>query len=197
MSEGLRLLVLVMAGASVVACEDPAVTSTVVDAAADGTTATCPDVFEFRASSRGTSYDEAWETLSLESKSPDASVLVQFFDSFFGGGPWKPGVYPIGANLPDKDYQTCSTCVFFCSQCDAQSCSKFFFAVAGTIEITEVASDKEYGYTVSAGLKNIRAVEVTVDADLDTCTSIMLSDRRPQATFVPNGDALCIDSLDL
>ena len=92
------------------------------------------------------------------------------------------GVYPIGGNADDQNYETCETCVLIYADCGVETCNKIFYATAGSIEISAI--DQTAG-TITAKLKNIVAIEVTIDPEFYTSTP------------VPNGETYCVDLVDV
>lgn len=136
-----------------------------------------------RTSFSGTAYFEhdeefGYTTFGLENDT--AFIAVEFYD-FGNGSPLDgPGNYPIGANTDDRNYETCETCLLIYADCTTEECAKVFFGTGGTIEVS--ALDLDAG-TVTATLKNIVAIEVTIDEDTFVSTP------------VNNGETFCLGSV--
>ena len=124
-------------------------------------------------------YDEANDFTNFGAESDSAFISVEFYDIGSGSPLTGVGIYPIGSNAADRNYETCSTCIIIYADCGAESCDKLFFATGGTIEVTAI--DQAAG-TITAELKDIVAVEVTIDQ------------QTFRSTPVPNGEGYCIDS---
>lgn len=138
-----------------------------------------------RTTFAGTAYFEhdaefGYTTFGLENDT--AFLAVEFYDFGDGSPLTGPGNYPLGANADDQNYETCTTCLIIYADCDAETCAKSFYGTGGTIEVT--ALDLDAG-TVTATLKNVVAVEVTIDENTFVSTP------------VNNGETFCLGSLSI
>lgn len=119
-----------------------------------------------------------YTTFGLENDT--SFIAVEFYD-FGNGSPLDgPGNYPIGATADDENYETCETCLLIYADCTAEDCAKVFFGTGGTVEVT--ALDLENG-VVTATLRDVVAIEVTIDEDTF------------RSTPVSNGETWCLDSV--
>lgn len=131
----------------------------------------------------GTAYldfDEAFGYTTFGLENDTSFVAVEFYD-FGNGSPLDgPGNYPIGATADDENYETCETCLLIYADCTAEDCAKVFFGTGGTVEVS--ALDLENG-VVTATLRNVVAIEVTIDEDTF------------RSTPVSNGETWCLNSV--
>ncbi|MCC6623295.1 MAG: PPC domain-containing protein [Deltaproteobacteria bacterium] len=92
------------------------------------------------------------------------ALLIQFYPPLSGGeSPLDgPGNYPIGANVDDQNFSTCTTCILAYEGCGAETCEKIYFATGGTIQVTEF--DPE-GFVFKGTVTDLVLAEVTIDDD--------------------------------
>lgn len=146
---------------------DTTTPDTTADTSGDTNTSGCS-----RTGFTGEAYFEhdaefGYTTFGLEN---DTSFFgVEFYDFGDGSPLTGPGNYPIGANADDQNYETCTTCLLIYADCTTETCDKAFFATGGTIEVSAI--DLEAG-TVTATVRNIIAVEVTIDENTFASTPV-------------------------
>lgn len=89
------------------------------------------------------------------------------------------GAYPLGSTVWDLDNGYCDTCVLLSTDCTLAGCSRHFFAVRGTVDVTAVDNTAQ---TIAGTLTNARLIEVTLDS-------------AQFSTPVPGGSGWCIANL--
>ncbi|MFT6161878.1 MAG: hypothetical protein ACJAZO_003187 [Myxococcota bacterium] len=110
---------------------------------------------------------------------PFDTLVLQVFTEGDGTPITGPGTYTIGAELGDRNLESCSTCVRVLQTCDENvTCEAEYFATSGTITVTEFSAQPA---GIAGVITDLELVEVTVDPN--TLVS----------TRVPGGDRWCID----
>ncbi|MFW5878227.1 MAG: hypothetical protein ACOCVR_00275, partial [Myxococcota bacterium] len=145
-----------------------------------GSTGTC-DVNGFTAASESVEFDADNDLMVYEADNGSTEPIDYLAIEWWVGYDFStlaPGTYTLGTGSNDN-YATCSTCVLIMDDCtDGSGCAKFFFASAGTVEITEIGAD---GTPFSAVLNDVELAEVTIDSE------------TWESTPVANGETWCLD----
>lgn len=155
-------------------------TDTTADTTTPDTVGPTCDRDEFTVNAAFFEYNADNDFTNFGAESDSGFISVEFYDIGSGSPLTGVGVYPIGGNAADRNYETCSTCIVIYDDCGAETCDTLFFATGGTIEVTAI--DQDAG-TITAELKDIVAVEVTIDS------------QTFRSTPVANGESYCLDSV--